>query len=146
LRWYWLIAPALLICIAGQQVFLSQVHHLSPWSGGGFGMFSSLDSGYRRTLEANIEYDGIRQQQPLPKQLNDTVLDTITLPTPNNLDRLAYKLSHQLNSSMTPPYKITLSVWRTRYSPKDLQLQDEILISRTIEITESAPSGEHFLP
>jgi len=44
----------LLIAVALHQIFLARSAALSPWSGGGFGMFSTLDHGSRRHLHTFV--------------------------------------------------------------------------------------------
>ena len=59
--------PLLLIAVALRQIILVQTAGLSPWHGGGFGMFASIDRDERRVVTA--ELTGCRQPQEsnLPK-------------------------------------------------------------------------------
>ena len=54
-RWRRYAAPGLLILVATVQLTLVQTHHLTPWKGGGFGMFSTFDSPSARTLRLTLE-------------------------------------------------------------------------------------------
>lgn len=77
-RW---LASLILITIALLQIYLTQTTHLSPWKGGGFGMFAVVDSPSQRvitaegitatdlrvTLNLEIEPDDYRRMQALPK-------------------------------------------------------------------------------
>lgn len=47
-----LLAPALLILVAVFQQYAARVHDESPWMGGGFGMFASIDRHTTRELRA----------------------------------------------------------------------------------------------
>ncbi|MEO1401840.1 MAG: hypothetical protein AAFV72_11410 [Cyanobacteria bacterium J06635_1] len=49
-RW---TVPLLLCTVALRQIFLTQTVGLSPWHGGGFGMFASVDRDERRVLDIN---------------------------------------------------------------------------------------------
>ena len=50
-----LIAPALLLVgVAGIQLMRARTTGLTPWKGGGFGMFSTVDSGRARFLRAYL--------------------------------------------------------------------------------------------
>lgn len=49
-RILYLLAPALLLLVAGTQRVLVHTHDLTAWKGGGFGMFSTFDSPSARTL------------------------------------------------------------------------------------------------
>ena len=44
-RWWWYLPAAVLIATAGRQIVLARTAHLTPWSGGGFGMFATTDGG-----------------------------------------------------------------------------------------------------
>ena len=48
-------APALLIVIALTQLVLTQTTELTPWKGGGFGMFTVVNSMYGRIWSVEIE-------------------------------------------------------------------------------------------
>ena len=53
--------PTLLIIIAILQLVLVKTSHLSPWKGGGFGMFASIDSPNMRTVNAyGFDYNGTK--------------------------------------------------------------------------------------
>ncbi len=47
---FWFV-PLLLIIVALRQIFLVSTTKLSPWKGGGFGMFSSIDKPSKRVIE-----------------------------------------------------------------------------------------------
>ena len=47
--------PFLLCIVAVTQIFLSHTKHLTPWKGGGFGMFASIDRMERRVLHITAE-------------------------------------------------------------------------------------------
>lgn len=48
-------APALLIVVALTQLVLTQTTDLTPWKGGGFGMFTVVDSMYGRIWSVEVE-------------------------------------------------------------------------------------------
>jgi hypothetical protein len=51
------IAPVLLIALASTQLYLSTARDLTPWKGGGFGMFASNDRLSYRAMQATIATD-----------------------------------------------------------------------------------------
>lgn len=51
LRW---LTPLLLFCIAGTQIFLVFTYNLTPWKGGGFGMFAYIDRMNHRPVHLTI--------------------------------------------------------------------------------------------
>jgi hypothetical protein len=50
----WLVAPTLLVAIALQQIVLVHTTHLTPWKGGGFGMFSTDQTGGNRVVRVYL--------------------------------------------------------------------------------------------
>src|SRR5680860_458262 len=50
-----LAAPAVLVCVAVLQLYLSHSYDLSAWKGGGFGMFASVDRVEHRAVRASID-------------------------------------------------------------------------------------------
>ena len=51
-RWWWHLPSAVLIGVACHQIWLTRSANLTPWSGGGFGMFSTIDGWGNRFLQA----------------------------------------------------------------------------------------------
>lgn len=49
------VPTAMLLGIALYQHYLARTVQLTPWKGGGFGMFSTIDSGGNRRIEAEVE-------------------------------------------------------------------------------------------
>lgn len=62
-----LIAPVLLVALATTQVFHASTRDLTPWKGGGFGMFASTDGLNYRAVHARFLTDG----EPMPIAVHD---------------------------------------------------------------------------
>jgi hypothetical protein len=74
-------APLLLFIIACTQIYLVSVWSLSPWKGGGFGMFSTIDSPSARFLRLYL-IDGKKEIAiPVPDKLRRAAVDLCTFPT-----------------------------------------------------------------
>lgn len=54
-RWLSLVIPGLLLLVAVTQIALVHQTRLSPWKGGGFGMFSTLDAPDARVIRLALE-------------------------------------------------------------------------------------------
>lgn len=111
---------ALLIIVALHQITLAQTTGLSPWSGGGFGMFSTLDHGSRRHLHAFILRPGLRREIMLPANLADEIERALTLPTPSRLRSLAHALAEISTPDHGPTVAVQIQVWHTRFDPETL--------------------------
>jgi hypothetical protein len=87
------IAPVLLIIIACIQIYRAHVFDQSPWKGGGFGMFSSTDAPGARFLRCYLITD--REDVPVyvPHRFRKPVRLARTVPTRENLSRVAQALA-----------------------------------------------------
>lgn len=116
---YWL--PALLLTlVASNQLRLATTEGLSPWSGGGFGMFSSTDSPGRRHLHALVQNESIRREVALPADLEETVRRATTLPNRRRLGRLAAELAALESRGPIRWDEIELQVWAADYDRRSL--------------------------
>lgn len=83
----------LLVLVAMLQVWASTSMGLSPWKGGGFGMFSTSDSPAQRRLVIGIvDADGVEHPALVPAQLRQTALECRTWPRQRCLADLAAAL------------------------------------------------------
>lgn len=84
-----LVAPVLLVLVASVQFVVAQSGELSPWKGGGFGMFSTVDSPDARFLRIYLVDDGERIPVLLPARAEGEWLRGRTFPTDDRLRRIA---------------------------------------------------------
>ncbi len=120
--------PALmLVAVAGVQLTLAHLESLSPWSGGGFGMFSTLDHGSQRHLHAFVVRPGLRREVRPPAELERAVSRALTLPTEARLHDIAVELAGTPTPDHGPPTAVQLQVWSTRFDPSTLTPSSRIL-------------------
>ena len=86
-------APALLAAVALVQAGQTARLDLSPWKGGGFGMFSTVDAPKARFLRLYLETPGGEVPVPPPAELARSFRAVQTLPTDRRLARLAARLA-----------------------------------------------------
>ena len=119
--------PALLlIAVATHQLYLSATVGLSPWSGGGFGMFSTTDAGANRHLHALVLRPGIEREVRVPEALKDRERRVLTLPSDANLRALALELAKLPAPDHGPATGARIQVWRTRFDSNTLAPVGEI--------------------
>jgi hypothetical protein len=95
-------APLLLVIIACTQIYLVSAKSLSPWKGGGFGMFSTIDSPSARFLRLYL-IDGTKEIAiPVPDNLRRASVDLCTFPTRPATLAIAEKIAR----ATWVPYKI----------------------------------------
>ena len=110
----------LLLAVALIQLFLAHSSGLSPWSGGGFGMFSTSDAPRRRHIHAYSISPGVRREIVIPDYLRETALRSAALPTESSLNRLAIELAKIPSPDYETPNSIKIQVWKTDYDPSTL--------------------------
>lgn len=98
------LAPALLVLVAGVQFFSAFANDQTPWKGGGFGMFSTVDSPGARYLKIYLVSDDGEVAVRLPPRLSRLRRIIRTLPTQENLDLLARALNEETWVEAPYPY------------------------------------------
>lgn len=96
------LPPWLLVGVALVQIWLVYGEAMSPWKGGGFGMFASSDVPSARSVRV---FDGDGRRIPIPAAQRALRLRARALPTERNLRALADALGSE------EPAR--LEVWRT---------------------------------
>jgi hypothetical protein len=91
--WYCFVAPAILIVLACRQLYLAHSHHLTPWKGGGFGMFATLDRNENRLLRCYLITDQGEIPVELPHSEKYLVDQIRSMPTRGLLSKLATKMA-----------------------------------------------------
>ncbi len=126
-RWARVLPGALLAVVALHQLFLAQTVGLSPWFGGGFGMFSTADAGRARHIHAAVLRPGLEREVFVPEQLAVLAVRARTLPSDANLTALARELALLPSPDHGPPTGVRIQVWRTRYHPETLVPESHLL-------------------
>jgi hypothetical protein len=117
LRW---LPPALLLAVALNQIWLAFRADLTPWCGGGFGMFSTNDSRGARHLHAYGLSPGLRIELAVPIELAERVQAAVTLPSDARLRALARDLAPYAESDFESPESIRLEIFATRWDAATL--------------------------
>jgi len=121
------LPSVLLVVVALHQIFLAETQGLSPWSGGGFGMFSSVDAGSTRHLHAFQIRPGLHREIRPPAFLRDEVRRMLTLPSTKRMREVAFILAGVPTPDHARPASILLQVWHTRYDAESLVSHGHIL-------------------
>ena len=110
----------ILLLVAAHQIYLARGFDLSPWKGGGFGMFASTDAGPQRRVRLFVEGPDRSEEVLLPRELRSLSLRAATLPTDLWLERVATGLADAEARAGRPVTRVRVEVWRTVYAPEDL--------------------------
>jgi hypothetical protein len=96
--------PPLLLCaIACLQIYLAMTKSLSPWKGGGFGMFSTVDSPDARFLRIYLINGSQETPVLVPDSLKVLGREAQTIPSQALLSRLAERMAQ----GVWVPYRFT---------------------------------------
>ena len=90
--WRALLPVALLVAVAVAQVTLARTAGLSPWKGGGFGMFSTTDDAGRRHVRVFVSAAERSEEIAIAPSLEDAARRAAVLPTDAELSRLARRV------------------------------------------------------
>ena len=127
MHWLAWLPVALFIALAASHWYLVNTRGLSPWLGGGFGMFSTTDAPSRRALRIEaIRADGSRHELRLPQHLVDEGRRVRALPSPGQAARLGAAIDAWLGkldcdgdgSCRYAAY--AFEVWRVGFDPETL--------------------------
>lgn len=125
---------ALLIVVALTQVYLAFSCGLSPWAGGGFGMFSTPDAPRRRHVHAYSVSPGVRREIVVPDYLRDRALRAAALPTDAYMTRLADELARIPSPEHGTARSIIIQIWKTEYDTAALIPSGSIIESLEVPL------------
>jgi hypothetical protein len=89
------LAPLCLLLVAGFQVGRVWLARQTPWKGGGFGMFSTVDAESARFLRCYLVTADGRLPLALPSTLDKSVAELKAAPSPGGLKLLAERIARQ---------------------------------------------------
>ena len=119
-RWFWYLPSLLLILVAGNQLRLVSTTALSPWWGGGFGMFATTDGWATRHLHVFAIRPGVRRELEIPLSLRKTVKQVLTFPSDAQLQALAHQFADEPTPDEGPLKAVEIQVWATQFDPDTL--------------------------
>ena len=108
---------ALLVVVALGQLALAHTTGLSPWKGGGFGMFASLDARPFRYVRVFVEAPERSEELAIPASLEALAASAEILPGDRQLERLARGVVARERRHQRPVVNGRIEVWRAEYAP-----------------------------
>ena len=123
--------PALLLAaISINQLILANFFNLSPWLGGGYGMFSTSDVGNNRHIHVYARSESIIKEIILPSEMNYLALKIQSFPTESNLNFLAKTVAKQEADNTVD--SIEIQVWKSYFKPYTLEPSGKMLVSYSL--------------
>jgi hypothetical protein len=123
--WRALVAPGLLAALALAQIAGWLACGLSPWKGGGFGMFATNDHGAFRSVRVVELAAAGERSVALPEELDRLRRHVREVPREANLLRFAAALRAR-EPGLGP---LRVEVWRTEFAEDDLAPR-RVLVAR----------------
>src|SRR5215475_12379144 len=92
-QWFWYLPSVVLLLVTANQLRLVSTTALSPWWGGGFGMFATTDGWATRHLHVFAIRSDVRRELSIPVTLRKEVERALTLPSDANLQAIAREVA-----------------------------------------------------
>ena len=118
--WRALLPVSLLVVVASVQVILATTAGLTPWKGGGFGMFSTTDDGGRRYVRIFVSAPERSEEIEISPSLSDAARRAASLPTDTQLARLAQRVVARERRHGRPVELVRIETWRIEYARETL--------------------------
>ena len=121
-------APALLLAVvAACQIALAKVADLTPWKGGGFGMFATLDHSAYRRLDVVMEGTERSEALEIPPSLEAVAARAASFPAEWMLRSLAEGVADRERRYQRSLSRVTITVWRTDFDRSTLGASEQPL-------------------
>ena len=137
--------PVLLVTVAVVHFVLVQTTNLTQWKGGGFGMFSTLDSASNRWVRVYARGpDGRESPLKIPEELRLLKRRVQSQPLQGRAIRLGRKLIERDWNTTSPSghrrtvklQSVRIEVWTGRYSSEGPRTDAEKLFEVTVNGTD----------
>jgi hypothetical protein len=137
--WVPLLPAGLLVAIAAGQIHLATRQDLTPWKGGGFGMFSSTDRGHNRRLRVWVSGPERSEEVAIPTDLIDMANNVLIFPSHRRLERLGREIALTARGEGGEIRDVRIVVWRREYDRATLESGLVPLREVRVEVTDLAP-------
>ena len=122
-----LLPSALLVVVALTQIVLARTAAMTPWKGGGFGMFSTLDHGAYRGVDAIVEGPDRSEQLEIPPSLEEIAARAAACPVDSLLRQLAQGIVARERRYERGVSRVTLTAWQTEFDRVTLRANERTI-------------------
>ena len=133
-RWSAAVPAALLVVVACGQLWLARTARLSPWKGGGFGMFASLDARPFRHVRIFVQAPQRAEELEVPPSLEALVASVEILPDARQFERLARGVVARERRRERPVADVRLELWRVDFAPGSLAPRDRLVTAYAFHV------------
>jgi hypothetical protein len=107
--------------VALTQIGLARRAGLSPWKGGGFGMFSTLDTRPHRYLRIRVLGSGRSEDLGVPAWAQALAVVVETLPTDTHFERLGRAVVAHERARGRAADSVHIELWRDEHDAVTLR-------------------------
>jgi hypothetical protein len=136
-RWRVWLPAVLLFVVAAMQIVLAKTLDLSPWKGGGFGMFATLDGTSFRHVRVFVEAPGLLEELEIAPSQQRLADQAKLFPSDHKLLALAEAVAKRERRYSRPVSTVRLEVWRAEFN-EYLEATDRPLRSFTWDVDGAA--------
>jgi hypothetical protein len=122
-----LAPPALLVLVACVQIFLTRNTGLTPWKGGGFGMFATNDGNQFRYVRLFVDAPDRSEELEIAPSLEDLAARAQALPGAAQLERVARAVVARERRKGRPVETVRVEVWWIDFARGTLKATDRLL-------------------
>jgi len=132
-----LFPTIMLLAVASAQMVLARATLLSPWKGGGFGMFASVDGLPFRWVRLYVSAVDRSEELAVPASLGDRAERVVTWPHDRAMRELADAVIARERRHRRPVASVRVEVWRADVSPT-LDVVESLVRQTTVTVTADA--------
>lgn len=121
------LPSALLLLTFGMQILWVHAFWLTPWKGGGFGMFSTLDHGAFRRVSVVVEAPDRSETIDVAPSLEELEARVVACPSDRFLTALGAAVAARERRYDRPITSVRLTVLRTEFDRITLQPSERTL-------------------
>jgi hypothetical protein len=136
------LPASLLVVVAVVQIGLTRSTDLTPWKGGGFGMFSTNDHAGHRALRITVTARERSEEITISPSLQDAATRAAMLPADRELTRLARLVVKREQRHGRPVEGVRIECWRTEHDRHTLRATLRGLCDFRYLIDSVSPIGE----
>jgi hypothetical protein len=133
-KYFALIPAFLLIVVACVQIYLARNADLTPWKGGGFGMFSTTDGNSNRYIRVYVSGPQRSEEILIKPSLEDFATRAEMFPGNSQLEKLAKAILKDQQQKHLPAQSIRIEVWRIEYEQPKLKPTTKVIHEYTYSL------------
>lgn len=134
----WLPA-VILVLVAAVQIALVRTAQLTPWKGGGFGMFAAVDGGAVRSMRIHIGGPDRSEYLDVPPSLALAAARAEALPIRPLLASLAEQVAAREARRGQPVTRVTVEAWSATLAADGSQAEAHRLASYVLDVPPARP-------